>query len=346
MENIMSKLVAIQQKHPEQKYFVLNWMLHDRCTYDCSYCPPSNKAGRDDWLSLDFSKEFVDNLETWVQTKHKNVVVNFTGGEPTVWPKFVELVEHIKSKKWYTTMTTNGSRSLAWWTQHQHKFDKISFSYHSEFAKDSDFLEKAKFISGQKPWGDFTLKVMMNPREWERCVNVTEELLKLDPAINFSIRPLQKNFGLQDLDIDDYSQEQEDYLRLTFFRIKEYVKQKRPINLDSRSKNLDTGFYAIFDDKIEPLDPNKLILENKVNFKGWSCNIGIDQIFVNSLGKIWGGTCLQGKQIGNIQKSNQVYWPLAPTVCETVHCGCYTDIMLEKHSKEHPIHFTAKSRLI
>lgn len=346
MENFMSKLVAITKKHPEYKYFRLNWMLHDRCTYNCSYCPPTNKAGNDDWLSIDFSKEFINNLESWLDGKHKDVIVNFTGGEPTVWPKFAELVNHIKSKNWYTTISTNGSRSLAWWTEHQHKFDKISFSYHSEFAKDEEFFEKSKYLSSQKSDGEFSVKIMMNPREWARCVNMVEMFLQSDLAIRFDLRPLQQNFGLQDLNIEPYTVEQEEYMRDAYQRVKKHILKDKQLYKTNQGTKVDIGYHAIYDDKVEILDPNQLILENKVNFKGWTCNIGIDQIFVNSLGKIWGGTCLQGTPLGNIQRPNKINWPTEPTVCETVHCGCYTDITLEKYSKEYPIHFKGKSRLI
>ena len=221
----MSKLIAIKRKDKRYNHFRLNWMLHDRCTYNCSYCPPTNKAGNDDWLSLDFSKTFLDNLETWLSGRHENVVVNFTGGEPTVWPKFTELVDHVKSKNWYVTLSTNGSRSLAWWTEHQHKFDKISFSYHSEFVKDYEFLEKAKYINSQKAAEELTVKIMMNPREWDRCVKMTEELLLLDPPLYFDVRPLQKNFGLQDLDIDSYTEEQEEYIRSAYVKVKEHMSK-------------------------------------------------------------------------------------------------------------------------
>ena len=51
MVTFVAKVVNIFQ-HPNNGVH-LNWMLHDRCTFDCSYCPPSNKAGIDSWLKED-----------------------------------------------------------------------------------------------------------------------------------------------------------------------------------------------------------------------------------------------------------------------------------------------------
>jgi organic radical activating enzyme len=329
----MSKLIAIKKETQRNGYFLLNWMLHDKCTYDCSYCPPSNKAGQDSWLSIDFSKQFIDNLENWLalQGNTQNVVVSFTGGEPTVWPKFIELVDYIRSKNWFVTMTTNGSRSLAWWKENQEKFYKINFSYHSEFADNTDFLEKIKYIANLKSPRHFFTSVMMNPKKWDQCTDMIESLLVSSPLVPFDIRPLQQNFGLQPLNIEPYTEEQDQYMLKIDSHIKIWINENRHLFAHTEVANEPiNGSSAVYEDRTEKLNPNEIILKNRANFKNWTCNIGIEQIFVNSLGKIWGGTCLQGSPIGKIQEPHKINWPTGPTICKSSWCGCYTDIVVSK----------------
>jgi MoaA/NifB/PqqE/SkfB family radical SAM enzyme len=327
-----SKLLSITRQYPNKKFFLVNWMLHDRCTYNCSYCPPANKAGNDDWLSIDFSKQFADRLEEWLTAtnKNENVMVSFTGGEPTVWPKFIELVDYINSKGWMITMTTNGSRSLAWWQENQQKFYKINFSFHSEFADKAEFLEKVTYLTTQRNPSLFGITVMMNPFRWDYCTEMASELAKTTPPVVFDIRPLQPFFGLQKIDILPYTTDQLEYIHTTDKKVKEQIKKHYKPIINMIQKEEFRGYNVNYTDRTEKLNPNELIIKKLVNFNGWTCNAGLEQIFINSLGKIYVGTCLEGELLGNIQKPNKINWPTNPVVCRSNWCGCYTDIMTSK----------------
>jgi len=331
----MSKIIAIKQYKPNQKKFYINWMLHDRCTYNCSYCPPSNKAGTDAWLKIDFSKQFVDKLEARLRQQDKNdVTVHFTGGEATVWPNFIELVDHIYSKGWKITLSTNGSRSLNWWIDNHHKFYSVSISYHSEHADHDDFINKIKTISTQRHNLSLWLEVMMNPRQWEDCVRIVETLKVLEPVIQFNVMPLQRNFGLQPLDIPTYTVEQLNYIKqIEIFRKEWWRKNGHlPEYQQPNPKNIDHPLTVHEDRSEKPLDTTNLILNGKVNFYGWRCDIGLEQIFINSQGIVYGGTCLQGKRIGKIERPEKLDWPNESTECKSVWCGCVPDIKTSKRS--------------
>jgi MoaA/NifB/PqqE/SkfB family radical SAM enzyme len=327
----MSSLIGIERVTLSNNYFLVNWMLHDKCTYDCSYCPPSNKAGDDEWLKIDFAKNFLDNLEQWIKTKHPNKHVLFllTGGEPTVWPKFVELIDHIRSKGWHISMSTNASRNLRWWQENQSKFFRLNISYHSEHADHEEFMEKVNYINQERSGHNLKINVMMNPRAWDKCLDILERLENCDPPVSFDVRPLQPNFGLQDINIDPYSLEQSTFIKDKDIAAKNLFKARRILIKKIPNLIQETSCMGIYEDKKERVDPNQLIMDGKANFYGWECNIGIEQIFINSLGKVYGGTCLQGPLLGNISKGD-ITWPETATVCQTKWCGCYTDILVSK----------------
>lgn len=340
-----NKIIRIEKENPDNEQFLVNWMLHDRCTYDCSYCPPANKRGKDDWLKITFSKEFVDKLEARLieQGQNKNVIVHFTGGEPTVWPKFIELVDYINSKGWSVDITTNGSRSLDWWKENAQKFNHISMSYHSEHVDDDEFMEKAKYLATELSYYRFYITVMMNPARWDKCTKFVERLFSGEIITAFDVRPLQPDFGLTQIDIQPYTQEQLNFIgemhnkvRLEVERIIKSNKKFKlfkwwPTNKTAIAVNKRDHYVKVEDNGIRtPLSPNELIFNKQVNFYNWKCNIGLEQIFINSLGNIHGGTCLQGQLIGNIQDPDNLVWPTGPTTCKALNCGCYTDIKITK----------------
>jgi hypothetical protein len=67
MDKINKPIKIYKDSKSGPSYFVVDWMLHDRCTYDCSYCPPHNKSGSDSWLNLSTITEFFKQLEGHVQ---------------------------------------------------------------------------------------------------------------------------------------------------------------------------------------------------------------------------------------------------------------------------------------
>lgn len=76
-------------------------ILTDRCNFDCPYC---RKIEREN-LSLKDAKNITD---IWTEGKLCNV--RFSGGEPTLWPYLVELVEYTKNKNIERiAISTNGT---------------------------------------------------------------------------------------------------------------------------------------------------------------------------------------------------------------------------------------------
>jgi hypothetical protein len=72
------------------------------------------------------------------------------------------------------------------------------------------------------------------------------------------------------------------------------------------------------------LHNNKLDL-----WKGWSCNAGIDRLYIDPTGRLYGAEC-ENNYIGHIDQN----WvlPDQPTVCNQARCtGCTDDLMVTKH---------------
>lgn len=79
-------------------------LLTNRCNFNCPYCRGS---GPDTDLSLEEAKRVVD---IWTTNKIRNI--RLSGGEPTVWPHLLKLVEYIIEEcddLYHLAISTNGS---------------------------------------------------------------------------------------------------------------------------------------------------------------------------------------------------------------------------------------------
>ncbi len=85
-------------------------ILTNRCNFKCPYCRGFKEEDKKE-LTLEEAKDIVD---LWISNNIHNI--RFSGGEPTVWPYLLELVEYTKNKGKkclkHIAISTNGSADL------------------------------------------------------------------------------------------------------------------------------------------------------------------------------------------------------------------------------------------
>jgi len=82
-------------------------------------------------------------------------------------------------------------------------------------------------------------------------------------------------------------------------------------------------------DDSEILHANDVIKLHKNQFKGWSCNAGVESLMINWDGEVHRATCRVGGSLGNIYEGNFTV-PLTPIECTRDACTCAADIPLTK----------------
>jgi MoaA/NifB/PqqE/SkfB family radical SAM enzyme len=139
----MNKIIKIE---PFQKYFSVTWMLGAFCNYSCSYCPPELHDTTSRPHDLDTMQNVWRNIYTKTQHLGLEYKISFTGGEVTANKNFLPLIEWLRNN--YTDiaqilLTTNGSASANYYAKLAALVESISFSTHSEFMVEEEFLAKA-----------------------------------------------------------------------------------------------------------------------------------------------------------------------------------------------------------
>jgi uncharacterized Fe-S cluster-containing radical SAM superfamily protein len=131
--------------------FSTSWILGRFCNYNCSYCWPYARSDQIDHQPLEVYKTTVDEIKRQARANGFNQFHwSFSGGEPTAYKQFPELIKHLdETKSPYQSihMTTNLSPGSKWWNTWcantallQRR--SITASFHDEFAKEQEFGDK------------------------------------------------------------------------------------------------------------------------------------------------------------------------------------------------------------
>lgn len=298
----MHKIVSRWGHH---EYIKVEWNLGKRCNYDCSYCPAVIHDNYSPHTELGILKQTVDKL----CTLGKPVRISLTGGEPCVHPNIEQLIQYIKSKNIRLSITTNGTRKHLWYTMQQ--VDQYVFSLHFEYDW-RNVLNTIKTIN-EMANGIHILVHVMAHQDKMKEVRSAVDLLDFH-AIPYAIRRVRWTEGDHDL-FDDMKYDQKD-----LDWILEHTATVKP--------------NCVIDDGTKLLHANDIIKLHLNQFKGWSCNVGLESLMINYDGDVHRATCRVGGSLGNIYNST-FNIPTDPVTCTRNFCTCAADIPITKYDKNH-----------
>ena len=293
-------MYKVESRWGHQDYIKVEWNLGKRCNYDCSYCPAAIHDNESPHTDLEILKKTVDNLVTLP----KPVRLSLTGGEPCVHPHIEQLIQYIKSKNMWLSVTTNGTRKHLWYTMQQ--VDQYVFSLHFEYDWNS-ILHTIKNVD-EIANGKHILVHVMAHQDKMKEVRAAVELLDFY-KIPYAIRRVRWTEGDHDL-FDDMKYDQKD-----LDWILEHTATVKP--------------NCIIDDGTKELHANDVIKLHLNQFKGWSCNAGLESLMINWDGDVHRATCRVGGSLGNIYNGTFDI-PTEPVICTRNYCTCAADIPLTK----------------
>jgi radical SAM protein with 4Fe4S-binding SPASM domain len=320
-----NNIVEIQNK---QNSLTLTWIINNICTNHCTYCPEEIHSGKNHNYNWKHAHKFINACFV----KYKNIHFNISGGEPTVSPFFKELVQLINDNNGTVHLTTNLVRPVRYWKGFAKQFISIAASYHPEFMtlqQEDDFIEKIKYISQETC---ICVRVMMLPTHWNQCMNFYNRIIKEDGG-RFTVEMVRilPNFGVgNDYCLIEYTEEMISILNSSSILFVDNIKKVTfdnpkfvfPIMITDTGKLIDMN-----------LEVTSFLASNKLsNFENWTCNVGIESLFVHFNGDILRGNCGVGGIIGNITNMENIQWPTSSIICNKDICHCDADIVLSKRA--------------
>jgi MoaA/NifB/PqqE/SkfB family radical SAM enzyme len=310
-------IVEVQQNWPND-LMRIDLTLGNYCNYKCWYCFPGCNDGTYKWPDFNL---FVKNLSHMLDyylanTNKKRFDFHVMGGEITHWPKFFNLIEYFKQKyDCIFTLTTNGSKSLDWWSSAAKYLDYVKISSHHEFT-DVEHIRNVADLLYEKDV-IVVVVVLMDSLAWDDCMDAVN--FYKNSKHRWSIKYLE--IILQDTIA--YTSDQQKILgdlRVRGPNIFWFFKN----NKSYRSK------VAVVDNfgKTHKIKDQIIILERLNNFKDWECSLGVNWVAVRFDGTV-SGICTNGlyesNEIFNIFEEDFIekFSPkITPTICTQNSCWC------------------------
>ena len=296
-------MYKVRSRWHDSNIIKIEWNLGKRCNYDCSYCPSSIHDNVSPHTDITIIKQTLDKLALL----KGNVRISFTGGEPTVHPKFHEIIMYARQKGFWVSVTTNGTRPEGWYITQP--VNQWVFSLHFEYNWQR-VLETIMNVNNKWNRDTLLVNVMAHHDKMDDVRTVATQLTIHE--IPFNIRRIRWTEGDHDL-FDDMRYNLNDL---------EWI-------LECNS----TVKPNVVIDEEKHLHANDVIKLHLNQYKDWTCNAGLESLMINWDGEVHRATCRVGGSLGNIYEGTFVV-PNDPVICTRDWCTCAADIPITKVKNE------------
>lgn len=297
--------------------FNVSWILGRFCNYKCTYCWPYANTDKPDHQELSLYKHTIDEIKR--QARDNNYTqfhFSFSGGEPTAYKNFGELIEYYCSdtapEYQSLHMTTNLSPGSKWWnkwleTTKDLQRRSITASFHAEFANEQEFGDKCLQLMKQGVL--VTINQVMVPELWKEYYE--RSLRFIDRGIHVTLKP--QSDPTASFVVSGYTEEQTKILQTE-------SEQDTP---QVRLKDAQGVTYEL--DQAERLNAFGF---NK--FKGWNCNAGYQSCIIRG-DEVKRAYSCSDEPLGTLKDGFTLF--KTPSKCVTDTCVSSADNKIPKENK-------------
>lgn len=334
----MEKVTAVNLKTPEK--LLVSWDIGRRCNFDCTYCESSRHNLYSPPTAFEELKKTVDFIKSYSGLyNHKKVNINFTGGEPTVNPRFWDLAYYVyQSDIAELGLTTNGTFDPKKIELIVKYFNSVTVSWHAEADKKIRDRVLENIIALHKLGKPISVNVMMHVDYWGEATKAFDYL----KANGVRCNPVpigDGNLGYTDWFLDDedinrrtshqYNKEQQDWFWKTNGVNKTLAKEILAGNDIGRTC---CGGRCLTGKSKEGWKPVSMI---ETKFKNWFCSVNFYFLHIEQhTGNVYHHQTCQatftGKgPIGNLSNTSEILNNTLkylenpkPIICPNDRCGC------------------------
>jgi len=280
----------------------INWMLHDHCTSECTYCPIRFRGGelpRGILEYMEVTKKIIDHYNAL----GRKIDWTFGGGEPLDMFDFPMMLKLCKEQGGTIDLTTNGGRLwLDWWAIEPH-IDTLHLSYH--YWQNPNLI---RFIiqAFQKAGKHIDIMVPMRPNYFDDDL---ARALAVESEFNIVVSKcvLYKE-AEQAIGMYPYTEEQ-----LRIMRGEELVQEY--------NHEQETTFGERHEERVNA----------NPSYTGMLCNLGIEKLTISHTGWVRGSNC-NSPLFGNIWNGT-LGLPTGPERCVMMACVDGSDQQITKFSQ-------------
>ncbi len=153
--------------------------LTNRCNFYCGHCYVSH--GYDD-LNIENIKQWINELEC-----NGCLSIGLGGGEPTLWPELINLVQYINKTQMAVTLTTNGSASVELYFELMEYINLLRFSLDGlddvyESYRPYSFNDIITKINVLKKSGKIGINYLVTDKTVNQLYDLDKYIDQIDPS--------------------------------------------------------------------------------------------------------------------------------------------------------------------
>lgn len=318
--------IKLVRPSKERNTKIVEWRLSNICNYDCSFCPSEFKNGTTRYLDY---QSYVNSIDNLISITDKKVWFQFTGGEPTLYPRLIDLLAYIKQRGGYTSIISNGSRTLRWWKDlyDSKSLDLLMLTYHPEQTDDVDhIIQINNLFQSDKTLSLISVTTQSTPHLFQKSIDALSTLKQNADSI------IELKLINQIGEMQAYSPEQLEIIQKNLNTQTELFSK----NKDSRKdfiRNIP-WYYAStmmlhYSDNTVKEEQIKDLIAKKLNkFRNWQCDIGKDLLQIET-NLVYRAVCRQNGIMADLNNES-VSWAKDSVVCQKDFCMCGLDLQEPK----------------
>lgn len=297
----------------DRQRVVVEWLLGTRCNYRCSYCPTSLHDGKIRWPLWQQVRDFAGRVRSHYDDRQ--VTFLLTGGEPTLYPDLFAAADLFHELGMLVAVLSNGSRHLEWWADAAGRLDEVILSYHAEQANRDRFVGLVAFLSRRVR---VQVNLVMVPARFEELLRLADDLERAAPGVVVHRKPVMEEWR----------------------DVRSYPPQARRALLDANNHRSDRykGGTCLKGDLVavgprgrQVVTPFELIVGGGNRWRGWTCEIGVETLFVRG-SDVYRAVCGVGGRLGSIDDPG-LRLPTEGVTCTENLCTCVAGIKAGKRKE-------------
>jgi len=282
----------------DPKFFSSHWDVTSRCNYRCGYCTYNNRD--ESFYSYEHVLKIIEFYDYLYE--NYNLCLTLFGGEPTIYPDFLKIIERLGKSIYPLQIFTNLSRSKEFLKEMCSIRNDLKFfaSFHHEFSDENTFIEKVYMLRDLGV--EVYAKIMWDSQKKKEIKDIYE---KVDgtKTIDMIYHPNQS-----------FSQEDKDW----YFEEHNRDKALQYVNVD----DTPLSYHQV-----------KLMLSGMANFQGYLCDAGRRNLMICSNGDVH--PCLTYRKMGHKPMYNIITDKpyIEQNKIQCVEPECYSEIGIPKVKK-------------
>lgn len=343
------EIVSLEHKAVNFDHEVkIEWHIGLFCNHNCSYCTEESHSNKQDFLDYDKFKRGVQNLKAKIDTE--KIRIEFTGGEPTLHPRFLDMLKYVKeSGITKVSFTTNGHKTFEYYKVCIDLIDSITFSYHMEYNdfKPEMIIGLQNYINGKKRKRWLKVHIMFLPTTLIKVKQI-KHIFK-ENNIRYVVRRVRPSYQ-KNHPSNEYWKD--GTLKKGVF-VKPYDNKTISVLLKTENSGTDhsEGDGVYYNDEeikfmqnetrfnfenliihysdvtSEKSNINEITGKKLNRFRGWKCWAGIQAMRIGIDGAVTVGKC-EIPSLGNVFDKFKI--PTQPSICKNDWCCSATNINTSK----------------